>query len=59
MLSIEQENRRMKVLDGVKGLTQNRNQLMKFWLIALEMARLSAEAESVSGMTKSSRKKHH
>eukprot|EP00794_Sanderia_malayensis_P008546 gene8546-9457_t len=57
--ALEQENRRMKVLGGVKGLTQNHDQLTQFCLIAPELARLSAEIECVSGMVQSSRKKHH
>ncbi len=57
--ALEQDNRRMKVLGGVNGLTQYHKLLMQFCLIAPEMARLSAEAEFVSGMTNSSRKKHH
>eukprot|EP00794_Sanderia_malayensis_P013186 gene13186-14534_t len=57
--ALEQEKRRMKALGGVKGLTQNHDQLTQFCLIAPELVTLSAQIECVSGMVQSSRKKNH
>lgn len=55
--ALEQENRKMKVLGGLKGITQKPETLARFFLIAPELARLSAETST--DMTPQSRKQHH
>eukprot|EP00795_Rhopilema_esculentum_P000024 gene24-9622_t len=57
--ALEQENRRMKVSGGAKGLRQSHKQLTQFCLTAPELARLSAKIDCVSGMIKSYCKEHH
>ena len=57
--ALEQENRKMKVLGGLKGITQKPETLARFFLIAPEMSRLSQEAEKAAGVTPQSRKQHH
>ena len=57
--ALEQENRKMKVLGGLKGITQKPETLARFFLIAPEMSRLSQEAEKSVNVTSQSRKQHH
>lgn len=57
--ALEQENRKMKIMGGLRGLTQRPGALNRFFLIAPELARLSSEAEEMVGVAKSSHKKHH
>ena len=49
--ALEQENRAMKVLGGVVNITQRKQALTKFVLASLELARLTAEAREMLGMT--------
>ena len=57
---IEHENRSMKVLGGIVGITQSQKALDRFFWIAPEMSRLTKEfEEQYSTTTSSSRKWHH
>jgi hypothetical protein len=57
--AIEHVNRSMKVMGGIRGLTQKPGALSRFFLIAPELARLSREAESLAGCSYTNRTKHH
>ena len=57
---IEQENRTMKVIGGITGITQKEATLDKFFLIAPELARLVNEFGDLNGVSiKQQRIKHH
>jgi len=56
--ALEQENRKMKVLGGLTGITRKPTTLTHFFLVALELARLSTEAENMAGITKAKRSHH-
>lgn len=57
---IEQENRTMKVIGGITGITQKEATLDKFFLIAPELARLVNEFGDLNGVSiKQERTKHH
>ena len=57
---IEHENRAMKVIGGITGITQKEATLDKFFLIAPELARLVNEFGDLNGVKiKEERKKHH
>ena len=57
---IEQENRTMKVIGGITGITQKEATLDKFFLIAPELARLVNEFGEFNGVSiKQERTKHH
>ena len=58
--SIEQENRTMKVIGGITGITQKEATLDNFFLIAPELARLVKEFGELNGVSiKQQRTKHH
>ena len=57
--ALEQENRKIKVLRGLKGIKQKSETLADFFPIALKMSRLSQEAEKSVSVTSQSRKQHH
>ena len=57
--ALEQVNKTMKVLGGIRGITQKPMTLARFFLVAPELARLSAEAEKLAGITKRQRVHHH
>ena len=50
--SLEQVNKTMKVIGGMRGITQKPMTLARFFLVAPELACLSAEAETLAGITK-------
>ena len=57
---IEHENRTMKVIGGITGITQNDATLDKFFLIAPELARLVKEFGDLNSVSvKQQRTKHH
>ena len=57
---IEQENRTMKVIGGITGITQKKATLDKFFLIVPELARLVNEFGEFNGVSiKQERTKHH
>ena len=49
----------MKVMGGIRGITQKPVTLSRFFLIAPELGRLSQEAEDLAGLTDKCRSKHH
>jgi len=57
--AIEHVNRSMKVMGGIRGITQKPGALSRFFLIAPELARLSQEAEAVAGCSEEGCLKHH
>ena len=57
--AIEHVNRSMKVMGGIRGITQKPAALTRFFLIAPELARLSKEAEDLAVVTEEGRNKHH
>lgn len=57
--ALEQENKRLKVLGGLKGITQKPEALQRFFLIAPELQRLSSEAEKMAGFSPDKRTTHH
>ena len=57
--AIEHVNRSMKVMGGIRGITQKPAALSRFFLIAPELARLSQEAEAAAGYSEEGRTKHH
>jgi len=57
--AIEHVNRSMKVMGGIRGITQKPAALSRFFLIAPELARLSQEAEELAGYSEPTRAKHH
>lgn len=57
--ALEHENRRMKVLGGLTGITQNPQALNRFFLISPELARISSEAKEMFNLSSSSKNQHH
>jgi len=57
--AIEHVNRSMKVMGGIRGLTQKPDALNRFFLISPELARLSKEAEIMADCTTQVRTHHH
>jgi len=57
--ALEQENKRLKVLGGLKGITHNPAALQRFFLIAPELERLSSEAEKMAGFSPEKQTTHH
>ena len=57
--ALEQENRKMKVLGGLTGITRQPATLARFFLVAPELARLSSEVESSCGVKETTRSRHH
>jgi hypothetical protein len=57
--ALEQENKRLKVLGGLKGITHKPAALQRFFLIAPELQRLSSEAEDMAGFSPEKRTTHH
>lgn len=49
--ALEQENRRLKVLGGLGGLTHRPVALTRFFVVAPELARLSSEADNLVGVS--------
>ena len=45
--ALEQENSRLKVFGGIRGITQKPATLMNFFLVSPELARLSKQAEDM------------
>ena len=45
--ALEQENSRLKVFGGIRGITQKPATLMKFFLVSPELALLSKQAEDM------------
>lgn len=56
---LEQINRSMKVSGGLAGITLNPSARAKFFLIAPELARLTAEAQQIAGVKFEIRIHHH
>ena len=57
---IEHENRKLKVTEGIVGITQNEKALDRYFLIAPEVAKLADEFEQQYGMNSDvCRKQHH
>ncbi len=56
---IEHENRAMKVLGGITGLTRNESALDKYFLIAPELARLVKEFEQLNEIDTDERQLQH
>ena len=57
--ALEQENRKMKVLGGLKGISQKPNTLTRFFLAAPELARLARSVEDKASIAQAGRKHHH
>ena len=57
--AIEHLNRSMKVMGGIRGITQKPGALTRFFLIAPKLARLSKEAEELAAVAEGGCKKHH
>ena len=55
---LEQENERLKVIGGLKGITHKPEALQRFFLIAPELARLLSEAEQMAGFTQEKQTTH-
>jgi len=56
--ALEHVNRSMKVKGGLSGITQKPAALLRFFLIAPELARLSEEVMQMAGMSSSQRNCH-
>lgn len=56
---LEHVNRTMKVKGGLSGITQKPVALLRFFLIAPELTRLSEEVLQMAGMSTSHRTKYH
>lgn len=57
--AIEHVNKMMKIRGGLKGLTQQPAAMTRWFLIAPELSRLAANAESMVGVQRSMPKRHH
>lgn len=57
--ALEHVNRAMKVKGGLSGITQKPAALLRFFLIAPELTRLSEEVMQMAGISSSQRTKHH
>lgn len=59
--ALEQENKRLKVIGGLKGITKKQAAIQRFFLIAheLDLERLSSEAEKMAGFSPEIRITHH
>ena len=57
--ALEHVNRSMKVTGGLTGITLNPSARMRFFLIALELARLADEAKEMARMSPKKQKFHH
>ena len=57
--AIEHVNKMMMIQGGFKGLMQQPAAMTRWFLIALELSRLAANAESMVGVTRSMPKRHH
>ena len=51
---IEQENRRLKVMGGIIGITENEKALNKFFLIAPELSKMLSSSQRNVAVTKGS-----
>ena len=57
--ALKQENRTMKIMGGLRGLTYRPAALTRFFLVAPELERLSGEADAMVGFTKRPAQHHH
>lgn len=57
--ALEQVNKTTKVLGGIKRITQKPKTLAKFIVVVPELARLSAEAENLVGISNRNKTLHH
>lgn len=57
--AIEQVNKIMKIQGGLKGITQQKSALLRWFLIAPELHRLSEEAKHMLGVKCTTVNKHH
>jgi hypothetical protein len=56
---IEQENRELKAVGGIVGITQNEKSLDKYFLIAPELSNLQREFEKTYCTGKNDKRKQH
>ena len=57
--TIEQVNRVMKILGGLKGLTQNPSAMARWFLVSHELSRLASEAEKLVGVCEQNSTQHN
>ena len=57
--ALEQENRKMKVLEGLGGLTRRPAALARFFLVAPELSRLPLKADNLVGVSSKIPRRHY